>query len=127
MPFDRHLEIDANVVVFVAKGEICGQDYVVETESMLATLPLPPPFHCLYDLRESTFVGDLHVLKKLASEISRADWPRGQRVAQVVSSDADYGLVRMFSTLATDGPVEYKLFLEIDEARAWVGLPPLDG
>lgn len=124
MPFGRHLEIEANILVLVAKGEVTGDDFVAETRSLLSNQPLPIPYGTIYDLREAVIVGELDAFKWLARKIATADWLPGQRVALLVGGDHEHGLVRMFGALTSDGPVEYRPFRDVDEARAWAAVLP---
>lgn len=122
MPLESSVDHDSGVLIIVGSGELNGADIAAQTRSQVAHPPLPPPYHCLYDLRDATFVGELVELKDLARTISKADWPRGQRIAQVVGSCHEFGIARLFSTLAEDGPAECRVFEDLDEARRWLGI-----
>lgn len=124
MPLERSVDVEAGVLIVSGVGDVRGSDFARQTRSELAAPPLPPPYHCLYDMRQASFVGDTASLKLLARQISEADWPAGQRIALVVIGAQEFGLSRMFATLADKGPIEYRLFEEIDEARGWLGMQP---
>ena len=111
----------------IGKGELTGADFAAETAREIRNPPMEPPYNSLYDLREARFVGDLSELKAHADRISRALWPKGQRCAQLVRHGAEFGLARLFDARAEGGPVEYRVFTDENEARDWVGLPPLPG
>ena len=125
MPFEHVVDFDARVLIVIVKGEVTGADFAAETADELRNPPMDPPYNCLYDLREARFVGDLSELKAHAHRISSATWPGGQRCAQLVRHSAEFGLARLFDSRATGGPVEYRVFTDANEARDWVGLPPL--
>jgi len=125
MPFERAADLDAQVLIVIFKGEVTGADLAAETADQIRNPPMEPPYNSLYDLREACFVGDLAELKAHAHRISSADWPRGQRCAQLVRHSATFGLARLFGARADGGPVEYRVFTDANEARDWVGLPPL--
>jgi hypothetical protein len=49
---------------------------------------------------------------------------KGSRRAFVASSDTIYGLARMFELARVGAEDEFRVFRSMDEARAWLGLPP---
>jgi len=80
----------------------------------------------LWDLTEADMadvpVDDLRELAKEASK--RADLRKNGKSAFVFSRDVGFGLGRMFEILSeTEGtPLEYRSFLDINEAREWLGV-----
>ena len=127
MPFEHVVDFDARVLIVIGKGELTGADFAAETAREIRNPPMEPPYNSLYDLREARFVGDLSDLKTHAHRISSARWPEGMRCAQLVSPGAQFGLARLFGSRTAEGPVEYRVFTDENEARDWVGLPPLPG
>jgi hypothetical protein len=127
MPFERVVDPEARVLIVILKGEVTGADFAAESADQVRKPPMEPPYNQLYDMREVNFVGDLSELKAHAQRISSASWPRGQRCAQLVRHGAVFGLARLFDSRAEGGPVEYRVFTDENEVRAWVGLPPLPG
>jgi hypothetical protein len=125
MPFEYVVDKDARVLIVTFKGEVTGADLAAETADQIHKPPMEPPYNQLYDLREARFVGDLSELKAHAHRTANAQWPKGQRCAQLVSQRAEFGLARLFDARAAGGPVEYRVFTDANEAREWVGLPPL--
>jgi hypothetical protein len=124
MPLTRTVIAEKGVVLVLGSGDVTGDEFADETWAQAEKPPLPPPYHCLFDLREVRFVGDLDGFKRLAAGVAAADWPRGQRIAQVVASEHIFGLARMFDMLAEAGPAEYRVFSDLDEAWDWLGAAP---
>ena len=60
-----------------------------------------------------------HAIRTLARSSPNAP---GAKRPIVVSSVAAFGLARMFQILREDSPEEVRLFLEVTEARSWLGL-----
>lgn len=123
MALERCVDKEAGVVTLVGRGPVTADDFVAETRSQLEEPPLPGAFHVLFDLREAHFEGDIEPLKRLAREMARMEFPFRQRVAQLVGTDLEFGLARLFDALAEGGPSEYRIFRDAAEARRWVGLP----
>jgi hypothetical protein len=58
------------------------------------------------------------------SEFDSDQRVNGAKVATVATKDALYGLAQMNATLRGQSPAEFRVFRDVSEARAWLGLPP---
>lgn len=122
MHFVIHAETSRSPEVQVG-GTIGLHDFLALLDAVLASPHWRPGKRVLVDCREGDFslvlVFDVHTLVKafrqLDAQIGRS------RMAVVVASAAEYGLVRMFEQLL-HGQVrlETAVFFAVDEARAWL-------
>ena len=55
---------------------------------------------------------------------SRQLFHRDARRALVVGSEEAFGILRMFETYNDSNPAQFRIVRTLDEAFAWVGLPP---
>jgi len=77
----------------------------------------------LWDLRALVegpgTTGDLRRMLEESERLS-AQWSGGC-VAIVATADLHYGIARMFTAFASDLDIEYRVFRDEHEARAWLG------
>lgn len=76
----------------------------------------------LWDLRAlAEGPGTTGDLRRMLDESERlsAQW-NGSRVAIVATADLHYGVARMFTAFASDLDIEYRVFRDELEARAWL-------
>lgn len=75
----------------------------------------------LIDLTDATMEGDYEMARQLHSFVRSIQDVRGDcRWAFVVPWDLNFGLARMFATLADDLRIQMKAFRNIQEAEKWL-------
>jgi predicted metal-dependent TIM-barrel fold hydrolase len=80
----------------------------------------------IWDLTHCSLISipktDLQIIAKVSKESVARGARAGGKTAFVVNSTVDYGLMRMYSSIAeaTYVPVEYSMYRTIEEARIWL-------
>ena len=86
---------------------------------------LRPDLKWLHDVREADFDVTTEEVRSLVSLLGEAGSRPGpeRRLAYLVSSDLNFGMVRMFEVLSEQSGVQIHVFRELVQAKAWLGLP----
>lgn len=128
MPITITVNVAERVRYSILSGDIGDRELVAAYRAAFASPDFDPSLNGLVDLRDAR---TLNVTSSGIWELAQILRPGDQtaharRVALVASSDFQFGMARMVSTLLTTGGLttEYQAFREMAEARAWLGLPP---
>jgi hypothetical protein len=126
MPITIRVNAAERVRYSVLSGDIGDKELVTAFRRAFEASDFDPTLNGLVDLRE---VRKLDVTSngiwQLAQILRPADQTaHGRRVALVASSDFQFGMARMVSTLLSAGGLttEYQAFRDVTAARAWLGL-----
>lgn len=117
--------IDAGGVVHIHASGALTDAHLFDLRERLAVDPaLRPGAPRLADIRE---VDRLEVTpdgihRLVAMEHDPAQPFSARRIAIVVSGDLPYGMARMYEALSSETPAAVRVFRDLDEARAWLGL-----
>lgn len=117
-------EIDESQrMIFSRAWDVVTAEDLHDHQGLLTRDPrFDPAFSQLWDLRAIDEVTvESATLRELAQSRSFAS---GARRALVAPSDVSYGLARMFQSLHDDAPEKVRVFRDVAEARAWLGLEP---
>ncbi len=121
MPHKLRLEISLRTVFTTFFGVITDQDAREHVEDLRNHPEFEADFNQLFDARGVTSV---ELSGACVREIaSMRMFGEGSRRAFVAGTDVVFGMVRMFEMLRDDTPDEIRVFRNIDDARAWLGLP----
>jgi hypothetical protein len=106
-------------------GALGFEAYVESFEALVSHASYRPGVNALWDFREAPLAGlPTETLRRIIRfSAERRELRRGARVAIVVSSDADFGVARIFEAVAADLPIQFQVFRDIGEAEVWVGGP----
>ena len=112
------LEVLEHYVVITTAGEYSTED-VLQT---LAELPerSPAGIPLLVDGRASGHNPSVFELKDIVQEVYAIRDHIGNRAALVVASGVTFGIARMLQALGKSDDFEYRVFLDMDEARVWL-------
>lgn len=87
-----------------------------------------PTKYLLWDFREAKLVKwSADTIDQLAAEVTKVSVPReGGKTAFVFSGPGDYGLGRLYESMADlrDVKIELRCFINIDEAYQWLLVRP---
>jgi hypothetical protein len=127
MPITITVNAAEHVRYSVLSGDVHDRELIEAFARSIDARDFDPTLDGLVDLRA---VRNLDVTSdgiwRLAQTLHRADRSeRARRVAIVASSDFLFGMARMAATLLATNALrtEYHAFRDMDEARAWLGLP----
>ena len=124
MPASYTIDKTRRLVLSTAAGPFNDGDAMAHMLSLTSDPDFDPTFRQLYDLREVTS-------SELSGDEMRAGammnpWNKGARRAFVCDQDVMFGLARMFEMLTDQGGDQIKVFREIPDALAWLGLDSID-
>jgi hypothetical protein len=126
MAFAYTYDPEENLLAVKFWGEISHEEELEAVRRALGDPRLKSDFKAIADRRLASFASSTDQLRAHLELVAECVAPLGRpRVANVVSTDLDYGMVRMFELLA-----EFKIdhffsgFRSIDEACAWIGVDP---
>ena len=80
----------------------------------------------IWDLTHCSLISipqtDFQIIARVSKESVARGVREGGKTAFVVNSTVDYGLMRMYSSIAeaADIPVEYSMYRTLEEARSWL-------
>jgi hypothetical protein len=115
-------EIAGPLVLSRARGIVIVEDILAHMDRLFVDSHVPIPYRELYDTRASTEYDVSSVdLRSLGKQtVSLGERFIGGRVAMVADGDLAFGLGRMFEAFTEKSRLEFRVFREPDEARAWL-------
>lgn len=120
MPSAYVVDESRSLILSRAWGVLTDQELRTHLTAFSNDPRFRPNFHQLADFREVT---DLAVTSSGVRYLAReSPFTGGSRRALVVSSDAAFGLGRMFQILDDESAPEVEVFRDLDDALAWLGL-----
>jgi hypothetical protein len=119
---DFRIDLDAGLLIVEVEGRVVPDDVVRYRTRLLADSDFSPGMNTLVDCREASTDGfNASDLQFLANDIASRRRLLGRaKCAVLVSTDAAYGLLRMYEAYTLESPVEVRVFRDEDEALAWV-------
>jgi len=127
MPVHDRFDAEANLLIVTFEGTLGDEDLLQYVRHALERSEVPPGRNELIDLSRVEAGAEIssQVVRRVADRFNRADRAReGSRVAIIATTDVHYGLSRMYQAFRSEAPVDLRVFRTMDEARAWLGLPP---
>jgi hypothetical protein len=121
MDTTRFIDTKRGIVYTTVTGELTLKEVHADMEQMAADPLYRPTMPGLVDLRGVTRLLTTDEISQLAETIRSSPKVVAQtRRALLVGSDLSFGMYRMFESLASGGSVDYRVFRDEAEARAWV-------
>lgn len=126
MPITHRFDAESRVLFVEMTGAVSDEDILSYAAEVTADSGIDPVHDELIDTRGIEVPGaSTPALKRAAELFSKSErTPEKVKVAMVASSDAAYGLARMYQAFRAESAVKIRVFREIAEARSWLGLPP---
>ena len=128
MPITITVNTAERVRYSVMSGSVSDKELLDAYAQSLEAADFDPSLNGLVDAR---LVRQMDVtpagLRRLADLIQRVDrFQLPTKVAIVAESDVAFGMARMYQSIRASGgaPSEHRVFREMAEARAWLGLGP---
>jgi hypothetical protein len=119
VPFTYVFDPVARVVRVSARGVIRIDDLASHLQSLVdAGLAHVPQLIDAREAQHDLSVADMRRLVQLVQKVPSGASPR--RTALVVASMVDYGMARMYGTLATETDPGFAVFQDPAEAEAWL-------
>lgn len=125
MPARDHFDAERNLLLVVFDGTIADEDLLKYARQAIETSRSSGGHDELIDLRAIEDAGQIEsrTLRRVADLFTSSDrTPEQSRVAIVATSDVQYGLARMYQAFRSESPLDLRVFREMEEARAWLGI-----
>lgn len=122
MPVSYHIDTALGVVYTVATGVTSDSDWLIH-QMMLSNDPgFRPGMRHLADLRAAT---ELEMSGAGINTAAAADpWGKGAKRACVAENEVVREVVETYMQTRSNPEDDFRLFSSMNEARAWLGLPP---
>ena len=126
MPINHRFDGGLNVLFVEMHGVITDDDLLHYAKTATTDTDIPGPHHELIDLRGVQVPeASTDSLRRVAATFRDAEQaPKGVKIAFVASSDAAFGMARMYQAFRTGSEAAFHVFREMGAARKWLGLPP---
>ncbi len=121
METKRFIDVEKGIVYITVTGPITLTEIKEDLAQLAAATSRQPGMPRLIDLRGATS----HLTKEETAQLADLvkSSPRAvskTRRALLVGSDLSFGMYRMFESFAAGGAVDYRVFRDEAEARAWL-------
>jgi hypothetical protein len=123
MPIDTIVDMETGARTHVVTGELTPEVLVAALGEIYQRRDYSPAACSLWDLRGAEIREFSKTeIREVADFVSQnRNAPPGTCAALVVSRSLDYGLARMYEQmLVASSDVRVMVFMDIDEARAWL-------
>ena len=126
MPITHRFDSSLNVLFVEMRGLITDEELLHYAKTATTNLEAPLSCNELIDLRGTEGPGaSTDSLRRVAATFRDSERaPEGVKIALVASSDAAYGIARMYQAFRAGSQATFHVFRELGEARDWLGLPP---
>ena len=128
MGYEWSVTQERKLVHLVARGDLDAEGCLAVMRELATALEGQEGFGILIDALEGEYRHSSSEVKTLAQEAGRPGSLRGHRLAVVVSTTAQFGLGRMFSTYLEVAGVEGAVFRDEGAAMDWLAAgrnPPI--
>lgn len=120
MPASYRIDHDPRVVLFLLEGTVTDDELAQNLARVMADPDFDPEMRQLVDARRITSVEVTSAgIREMAQQLP---FTRESRMALVVSTDAAYGVARMFQNLVDHGGEQMLVVRDMCEAARWLGL-----
>lgn len=126
MPIEHEFDANPPLLRVWMSGVVTDQDVLYYAEAITSNPRLDPVYDELIDLRGmETPVATTGTLRRVADMFRKFErQPEAVKVAFIATTDAAFGLARMYQAFRAESAADMRVFREADEARAWLGLGP---
>jgi hypothetical protein len=125
MPIIWHIDEDAALVTVRVHGALTLDGAQQTLMALYAEPRYRSPMVDLWDLRDAEIDSGPGDVQRFVQFMALSRGEHGSdRTALVVARGADFGISRMYQTLAEATlPISIQVFTQLDEAYAWLGRP----
>jgi hypothetical protein len=124
VPVSHEIDVTKGVVFTTWSGDVTLEEARSHLRQLRDDPDFLPSMGQLSDARDVTSTVPAEGIRELASN---TPFGEGSRRAIVVTSDVVFGVSRMYELRQLEGGADVKLFRDIQEARAWLGLERAEG
>lgn len=115
-------EFDGRIILMRMAGKYAASDIRKAILEALGDARAPSGAVLLFDLRESTSLGERTAdeVREMARFLAAHGKRFSNRLAMVTADNLAFGLMRLGSVTANSGGVDAEVFREMDAARRWL-------
>ena len=123
LPVRYEIDVERGLSVVVCDGTVDGAEIAAVSQALLGDPGYARVTRQLADLRGCTAVDvPSNELRDLARHVAASDRREGVRLALVAPRDAVFGMARLYAAHREPSGMEVRVFREMAEAEAWLGL-----
>jgi hypothetical protein len=124
MPIEHDFDPDRRILSVRMFGVVGDEDVLQLAKEITGDAVEDPVHDELIDLREvDAPIATTETLRRVAEMFRGSErQPESVKIAFVATSDAAYGIARMYQAFRSDSAASMRVFRELEEARAWLGL-----
>jgi hypothetical protein len=123
LPFDANFNDDENLLYWKWKGRVTGDDFLYAIGQATEIAGYTPGANIISDFTEAKHLLSFDILSKSSDLLQIYEKQYGSsKIAIIVANLRDYGLATMFSILTKVTPIKSKVFMNVEEARQWLGI-----
>jgi hypothetical protein len=125
VPLSFSIDEGQQMLVVVGHGDVTIDDAFRVSDEIRLAPTWNPQMKTLADLRKARIVGKTHALWRLATRSHELAPGRARpTLGALVTGDlVVFGVARMYSLLASNEGVEFRVFKNVEDARRFLGLP----
>jgi hypothetical protein len=120
MPISYLIDVALRVVIAHGNGIVTDEDLIQFNESLKADPNFDPTFNQLQDFTEVTSVDVKN--ETIIKIVNNRFFDLSSLRAIVVNPGLQYGLARMFQNLRSPEDTNISVFVDLAEAKQWLGL-----
>lgn len=124
MPIDHQFDLPNRLLRVRMFGLVTDDDVLDYAEAITGDDSLDPVHDELIDLRElDTPDASTDTLRRVADIFRKYErQPESVKVAFIATSDAAYGIARMYQAFRAESAADMRVFRSSEDAHAWLGL-----
>ena len=124
MPLTYHIDKEQSLIITTAVGVLTDEDVLLHKTQLLKDPDFRPGLRELSDIRsiDRLAVTPIGIKNMVEHDRHHAEQVEQHRLAIVASEDAVFGMGRMYQMMAEPVTESVRIFRDIDEAKAWLGV-----
>jgi len=124
MPIEHAFDPERRILSVRMFGEVSDEDVLRYAEEITSNALEDPVHDELIDVTEvHAPIVSTATLRRVAEMFRGSErQPESVKIAFVATSDAAYGIARMYQAFRSDSAATLRVFRDVEEARAWLGL-----
>ncbi|MBI3449324.1 MAG: hypothetical protein HY049_10470 [Acidobacteria bacterium] len=124
MPGSYLIDAARGIVFSRGWGVVVDDELLAHSNALASDPRFQPSWKQVADFREVT---EIRLTSRgVHSNAETSPFARDARRAFVVVTDEAFGISRMFSLYADTSPDQFRIFRELPQAMAWIGLDPAE-
>lgn len=121
MPINIRFDKEKNALYVSMEGKATIDDFQAAIKHVAENSEFPPNIRTLCDMRKFDFKSmDMDSLKNIVSMEKMNPKRKGAKIAYIAEKDYEYGMIRMYQTIADELPKTIMVFRDYLEGERWL-------